>query len=121
MAQFYDLDIWKVGMSLVKNVYRISKKFPAEERYELTSQIRKASTSILANFAEGIGRYTYADKTAKFIISRGECREVHAFILIAIELSYCSRTEAAVSIRLAEDLSRMLSGLITATRARSHT
>lgn len=117
MALFHQFEIWKKGVELVTEIYRVTRSFPAEERYGLTSQLRRASTSILANFAEGTGRYTYSDKAAKFVIARGECLEVHAFLLMAIALGFCSCKDAASSLDGVQNLSRMISGLIRATRS----
>ena len=59
MKSYTDLEAWKVALDLVVEIYRITKKLPKEERYGLTSQLRRSSTSILANIAEGFGRFTY--------------------------------------------------------------
>ena len=78
MDSYTDLDAWKVGMDLVDEVYEITKKFPPTETYGMTAQMRKSSASILANIAEGFGRYTYPDKANKYTIARGECSETEA-------------------------------------------
>lgn len=56
MNSFTDLDAWKVGMQLLKEVYALTKRLPKHEQYELASQLRRASTGILLNLAEGFGR-----------------------------------------------------------------
>lgn len=99
-------------MELVKEIYTVTKKFPAEEKFEMTMQIRKAVTSILANLAEGFSRRTPADKSHKYTIARGECSEVLAFLLISVELRYISKEDAVASIALAEQTGKLLSGLI---------
>ncbi len=119
MTTFTSLDIWKVGIELTKEIYLLTKKFPREEIYGLTSQMRRAVTSILANIAEGCGRYTYADKAAKFVISRGECTEVEAFLRIAIALEFLTEAEASKALYLTQRSGKLVSGLIISTKNRS--
>lgn len=116
MTAFEDLKVWKTSMILLQRVYGLSKKFPQQEMYDLTQQIRKASKSVLANLAEGSSRYTHADKAAKFVIARGECAEVRAFLLMAIALDYLKEEEATEALNLQQEAARMLSGLINSCR-----
>ncbi len=119
MKSYTDLEVWKRGIQLLKEIYTVSKKFPNSERYELTSQIRKAAASVLANIAEGFGRFTYADKAHKYTIARGECTEVHAFLIIATELQYIDKAEVTKALNLSEEVGRMISGIIRANRNKS--
>ena len=116
MESFTDLIAWKKGMELVQDVYRLSNSFPREELYALTAQLRKASTSILANTAEGFGRFTYADKANKYTIARGECAEVQAFMWIAASLGFIKQENAEEIVKKAQEVGRILSGLITACK-----
>ncbi len=100
----------------MKAVYNLTQDFPKEERYELTCQLRKAVTSILANLAEGTARFSYADKAHKFVIARGESAEVEAFLLISIELGYCTNIQACKAFDLNTEVMCMLSGLIASCK-----
>ncbi|MDB4978519.1 MAG: ribosomal protein [Candidatus Peribacteria bacterium] len=113
MESFTNLAAWKEGMKLVKEVYRLTGKFPKEEVYGLTSQMRRSSSSVLANFAEGFSRTSTPDKAYKYTIARGECSETKAFLLIAIELGFLEPEEAKVPIELTDHVGRLLSGLIS--------
>jgi four helix bundle protein len=64
------LDVWKFSMEILKEVYQISKKFPAEEKYNLTSQIRRAALSISNNIAEGAARISKSEKKRFYEVSR---------------------------------------------------
>lgn len=119
MESYTDLDAWKVGMELVKEVYSLTKKFPKEELYGLMAQMKRSSTSILANIAEGFGRFTYPDKANKYTIARGECSETEAFLFIAVELKFVTNTEATGALELAKRERQVLSGLITSCRKHS--
>ncbi|MDP7247225.1 MAG: four helix bundle protein [Candidatus Peribacteraceae bacterium] len=112
MTSFTTLDAWQNGIRLVKEIYKITSQFPNEEKFGLSSQMRRASTSILANIAEGYSRRTKADKYHKYIIARGECSELHAFILIVIELKYLSKEDATRLIDLTNQEGQMLSGMV---------
>lgn len=114
MNSFTDLDAWKIGMELVKEVYRLTDSFPSAERFGLTSQLRRASTSILANLAEGFGRAGKADKAYKYTIARGECSETHALLLVSVGLNRLSEETAKYGIELVLREGRVFSGLIRA-------
>lgn len=80
--------------------------------YHLADQLRRSSTSILANIAEGFGRSTAADKRSRYTIARGECAEVQALLILAQEIGVLDAEKFAILQREATDVSRMLSGLI---------
>lgn len=86
--QFYEMPIWKKGAKLLKEIYEVTKDFPVEEKYSLTSQIRRSANSIVANIAECHGRYFYKDKIRILYIARGEVEEIRSHLLIAKELSF---------------------------------
>lgn len=118
MTAFEKLTVWQFGLSWVADIYRLSHRFPRNEQFGLTSQIRKVATSTLANLAEGCSRYTFADKAAKFVIARGECGEVKAFLLIASKLRYVQNHDIVPLLKMQEEISRMLSGLIASCTKR---
>ena len=112
MSSFETLEVWQKGLLLVKKIYHITKSFPKDERFGLTSQIRRASVSIIANLAEGFSRYSKPDKAYKYTIARGECAEVHALLLICKELELIDENSADKLIKLNLQVGRMLTGLV---------
>lgn len=118
MKSYVDLHVWQVAMDLMDEIYRLTEKFPPEERFELTKQIRRAALSIIGNIAEGFGRYTYKDKANKYVISRGECLEVAAFLLASVRLKIVTNEDVANATALAERTGQMLNGLIRSCRKR---
>ena len=112
MESFTQLEAWKIGLVLVEEIYNLTKKFPKNEQFGLTSQMRRASTSILANLAEGFSRSGSRDKAYKYTIARGECSEIHAFLLVSKKLEFRSSEEAKYSIDLTCKVRKLLSGLI---------
>jgi len=114
MKTFTDLQAWQTGIELVKEIYRITKLLPPEERFGMTSQLRRASLSVVANIAEGFNRVSPADKSHKYLISRGECSEVFAFLLVCTELGLLSKKDAEVAKQLSQKEGKLLSGLVRA-------
>lgn len=110
--KFTDLIAWQKGVELVKEVYRLTEKFPRSEQYNLTSQLQRSATSVVTNIAEGFGRAGSDDKAYKYIIARGECTEVHSLLLVAISLKRLKEDSAEKVISLALEIGRLLSGLI---------
>ena len=80
---FTDLIVWQKAMELVRAVYALSKAFPADERYALTDQIRRAAVSIPSNIAEGYGRSSNADYGHFLAIARGSLYEVMTQVQVA--------------------------------------
>ena len=88
MKDFKELEIWKRSHKLTLEIYRATQNFPKEEVYGLTSQIRRAVSSIPTNIAEGCGRRTNAELTNFLNIASGSASEVEYEILLAKEVGY---------------------------------
>lgn len=112
IKEFYDLDAWKKAHKLVINIYSITQKFPASEIYGVTSQIRRAASSITANIAEGFSRYHYNDKINFYYHARGSASEVQNFLFIAKDLKYIGSSEADELIVHLHEINRIINGLI---------
>lgn len=114
--KFYDLDAWKKDHELVLSVYKITEEFPEKERYGVTSQIQRASTSITANIAEGFARFHFKDKIRFYYQSRGSTAEVQNFLLIARDLNYIDNNKCAELGELANETAKLINGLIKITK-----
>lgn len=88
ISSYKDLLIWKKGIVIVVKVYQLTKAFPSEELYALTSQIKRASVSIPSNIAEGYGRNTDKSFSHFIDISRGSLCELETQLIIAKELGF---------------------------------
>ena len=107
---YRQLDIWKTGIELVKDVYRITDSFPQKEIYGLTSQMRRAAVSICSNVAEGSGRSSDND-FARFVeIAYGSLMEVVSQGRIAARQIFLDTESHDELYKNAEELARMLSG-----------
>jgi four helix bundle protein len=85
---FEDLIVWQKAHQFVLEVYKLTKDFPKEELYGLTSQLRRAAVSIAANIAEGYKKRTKPDKTRFFNIAEGSLEECRYYLILATELKY---------------------------------
>jgi four helix bundle protein len=90
MRPHHDLDVWKKAVKFSVQVYKITDAFPRDERFGLTSQIRRAAVSIAANIAEGAGRKSKKEFANFLSISQGSASEVETELIIAFQLGYFS-------------------------------
>ncbi|MFH1522380.1 MAG: four helix bundle protein [Patescibacteria group bacterium] len=91
--KFEDVKAWKSAREFRKHIYRITKEFPKEEMYCLTSQIRRAAISIHSNIAEGYGRYSYQENIQFCRTARGSLNEVLDQLYVAHDEKYISQNE----------------------------
>lgn len=88
IKHFTDLDVWKINYKLTLMIYKVTEKFPKSERFGIIDQLRRAASSIIANIAEGWGRYHFADKIRFYYQARGSSSEVQNFLILANGLGY---------------------------------
>ena len=88
IIDYRDLEVWKLGMGLAVAAYSASSKFPQDERFGLTSQLRRAVTSIPANIAEGYGRETAGAYIQFLRIAQGSAKEVETLIELSSQLGF---------------------------------
>ena len=105
------LDVWKKAVEFTVDIYKITNAFPNDERFGLTSQIRRASVSIAANIAEGAGRKSDREFLRSLSMAQGSASEVDTEVLIAHRLGYMDEEVCnEVAARL-DDIGRMITGL----------
>jgi len=93
MHNFKELIVWQKSRNLVKGIYKLTQKFPADEKFGLTQQIRRAAISIPSNIAEGSGRGTNSDFIRFIDIANGSAFEVETQLYLALDLEYISQPE----------------------------
>jgi four helix bundle protein len=112
MKNYKDLKVWQKSYQLSLVIYKTTKGFPKEERYSLTSQIRRAAVSVPSNIAEGYGRKTTPDYIRSLYIAYGSHCELDTQILLAGEIGYITPVQLKnIQIDIAE-VERMLKALI---------
>ena len=117
MKDFRQLRVWEKAHQLTLTVYRITKAFPSDERYGLTSQIRRASVSVPSNIAEGCGRSSDAELARFMEIAMGSASEVEYQILLARDLGYVAGTEYGDIYGRVCEVKRMLTSFIQKLKA----
>jgi four helix bundle protein len=119
MTYYKNLEAWKKGMQLVKQVYLLTKQYPKEELFALTSQTKRAVVSIPSNIAEGMGR-NYKKDTIQFVhIARGSLYELETLLNIAVMVDIISEEEFAAFPPLIDELIKIINGLIKSLEQRS--
>ena len=108
---YRDLVVWQKGIELAKLIYPLSARFPAEEKFGLTSQIRRACVSVPSNIAEGQARHTTGEFVQCISHAEGSVAEIDTQLVIAVELEFISRKQARPCFDLVGDEQRMLNAL----------
>ena len=112
-SSYRDLVVWQRAIQLCHAIYSVTASFPREERFGLTSQMRRAAVSIPSNIAEGQGRLSTSEFRQFLGIARGSLRELETQLLIAADLEYLSKEASERCLSTMEEVSRMLNALIT--------
>ena len=118
-SSFRDLVVWRKAKRLSLDVYRVTKKFPRDEVYGLTSQIRRAAVSVVSNIAEGQGRMTKGEFLQHLGHARGSLFELHTQLDIAADLGYITPSEFRDLESLIGEVRAMLLGLIESLKPKS--
>ena len=109
MRSFKDLLIWQKSIELVTFVYKVTTKFPKEEKYGLVSQMGRSAISIPSNIAEGHMRTTNRDFRQFISIARGSCAELETQGIIAYKLGYITEDNYQSLMTRTEEMAKMLS------------
>lgn len=113
IKSFKDLIVWQRGMELVKAIYIATRNMPEDERFGLTSQIRRAAVSVPCNIAEGWGRDTTGNYIQHLRIANGSLCEVDTQVMLIESLAFLEKLKLDKSKTLVEETGRMLRSLIS--------
>lgn len=106
---FRDLIVWQKAHAFTLSIYRITNAFPADERFGLTSQLRRAAGSVPANIVEGYRRRTKPDKLRFYNTAQGSADECPYHLILAHDLGYADMSNVQADL---EEVSRLLQGYI---------
>ena len=112
MKTYRELLVWQKSMLLVIEIYKLSKSFPKDESYGLTSQIRRCAVSVPSNIAEGYGRNSTSDYIRFLNIATGSLYELQTDMEIALNLRYTDNRNFDKLYESSREIERMLSSLI---------
>lgn len=107
-GSYENLKIWQKSLSFVKEIYKATRSFPKEERYDLTSQMRRAAVSVPSNIAEGSQRTSKKDFAHFVIIAKGSIAELRTQIRIAGDLEYIPQQEMKILLTKADEINKMI-------------
>ena len=113
MGRHYrDLIAWQKAMELVKGIYPVTRRFPDDEKFGLTSQLRRAAVSVPSNIAEGQGRLTSGEFRQFLGHARGSLFEAETQLILATDFGYIAGSDADLLLNQSAEISRVLNGLI---------
>lgn len=110
-GNYCNLIAWKKAFDLALAIYRATSQFPNEERYGITSQLRRAGISVPSNIAEGQGRNSRAEFRHYLSIAQGSLKEIETQVMIATKLGYCVQEQAAQLLGMTSEVGRLINGL----------
>ena len=116
---FRDLTVWQRAIDLSVCIYKLTQRFPREETYGLTSQLRRASVSVASNIAEGRGRLNAAEFRQFLGIALGSTFEVRTQLVVAGKLKMGSDTAIDEAMAISNEISKMLTSLINKLGSRA--
>jgi four helix bundle protein len=116
---YRELIAWQKAMKFVTEIYAATQQFPSEERYGLTNQLRRAAVSIPSNIAEGQARFSQKEFHHFLSQARGSLVEIETQLLIARDLKYLQPSNAEDLLATADELGRVLNGLIASIKNRA--
>lgn len=118
IQSYKDLIVWQKAILLVKEIFNLTKSFPKEEIYGLTSQMRRSSVSIPSNIAEGSGRSFLNEWKQFYTIAYGSTLELETQLIISKELNFAKAEDLQKSFELIEEISKMLKTILKNLRAK---
>jgi len=119
IRKFEDLKVWQKAHQLVLMVYKLTPKFPPEEKYGLSSQKRRAVVSVASNIVEGFKRRTVKDSLNFYNTADASLEELRYQTLLSKDLGYISEIEYIELIKLEEEVSKMLNSWIKSQKGNS--
>ena len=111
IESYRDLTVWQKSIELVKQIYHLTSNFPADEKFGLVSQMRRASVSIPSNIAEEQARRTTGDYVRFVSMAEGSLAELNTQLILSIELSYCTKTQTREIFLIMVEVRKMLNAL----------
>jgi four helix bundle protein len=117
LKDYKELDVWRKSMEFTIEIYKLSRGFPETEKYAMTSQVRRAATSVPANIAEGWGRGSTKEYIQHLTIARGSLLELETHLIVARNLGYLGQTQLDILEMPLQDIGKMLNRLIASLRS----
>lgn len=114
-SSYKDLEMWRTAMDLCKLIYKITKGFPREELFGLTSQMRRAAISVVSNIAEGFARRSFGEKRYLMSVAVGSLAELGTQLELAFELEYVDNKHKEIISDKIDHVGKMISNFLKGT------
>jgi four helix bundle protein len=118
IQNYKELNVWRKSVALTTDLYRLTSRFPDSERYGLCSQIRRATTSVAANIAEGWGRGSTGEFIQFLTVARGSLMELETHLIVACNLHFMKPGDFDTASAPIQEIGKMLNRLIGVLKAR---
>ena len=118
IRSYQDLVVWQKSIDLAVRTYELTRSFPSEEKYGLTSQMRRAAASVPANIAEGHARRSTGEFLQMLGIARGSLAEVETFLILSERLGLTQSGSGDTLLEDCAEINRMLNGLVSSVSNR---
>jgi four helix bundle protein len=112
LSSYRELRVWQFGMELAEGCYRLTRAFPRDEIFGITSQIRRAAVSVPANIAEGYGRKNRGEYVQFLYVAQGSLNELETHLLLCVRIELTTQEAIAPLILLCQDMAKMIGALI---------
>jgi four helix bundle protein len=112
IKNYKDLDVWKLSIDLVKDIYELTKNFPRDEKFGIVMQMRRSAISIPSNIAEGKTRQHVKEYIQFLYVALGSCSELETQIIICKELKFMQDSSVVKILEIIDHVSRMLRNLV---------
>jgi len=118
MHNFRELKVWQKSMSLVKEVYLLTSKFPDNEKFNLCHQLQSCAVSIPSNIAEGSGRSSDVDFARFLDMSMGSSHEVETQLILSFDLGFLTQEKLDECLEKVWEIQKMITGLLNKLRGK---
>ncbi len=116
IKSFVDLDAWREGHKLILRIYEITKTFPKEEIFGLSSQLRRCGVSVTSNIAEGFSRQSYKEKLQFYSMALGSVTELQNQLLVAKDVGYIDKDKFEETSQQSIKVHKIINGLIKSSK-----
>ena len=111
VESYQDLQVWQKAMDLVLECYRVTQRFPSNEQFGLTAQLKRAAVSVPANIAEGFGRWHRKEFVRFLLTANGSLKEVETHLIISQRLGFLQKADLETTLGLSQEIGKMLASL----------
>jgi four helix bundle protein len=116
---YHNLSVWKKAYNLTLEIYRFTKTYPKTETYGIISQMRRVSSSVIANVAEGYGKRNLSEYLHYISIAISSCNELEVFLLLSKDLNYLNKKDFDILMNSHIEITKMLLGLRKSLEAKN--